>query len=348
MPDADPPRRVTIRDVAAAARVSPATVSLALNGRGTISAATAAEVTAVAQRLGYRPSRAARALRTSRSGNLAIALSPLETATVGEGGTSVEYPMRLLHAAARAATAADHRLFVAPPLRTAEDLADLDGVIVCDPVVGDPQLELVADAGVPLVTIERDAGRPDERGHANCDNARAMRDLLDHLADRGATRIALVAWEWDVAWTTDSVDAYRAWSAEHGRTATVHYTADARREHATAREHAAALLAGPDAADAIIAMPEHYPAAIVRAARDAGLDVPGDVLVAAAMDGVAARTNDPPVTAIDLRPDDVGEAAVMLVLRRIAGERDAGPAILTSTLRVRASTLRVPEDGPAM
>ncbi|WP_320668981.1 LacI family DNA-binding transcriptional regulator [Patulibacter defluvii] len=331
---------MTIRDVAAAAGVSPATVSLALNGRGTISAATAAQVAAIAEQLGYRPSRTARALRTRRANTLAIVLSPLETATVGDGVTSIEYPMRVLHAAVLAATAADQRLLVSPPLRTTEDLVELDGIIVCDPPAGDPQLALVAAAGLPVVTVERDPARPDDRWHVNCDNGAAMRALLDHLAAAGAERIALVAWEWDVAWTTESVDAYRAWSAERGRAAAVHYTADARRAHGTAREHVATLLAARERPDAIVAMPDHYPAAIVQAARESGLDVPADLLVAAAMDGTAARTSDPPVTAIDLRPGDVGAAAVALLLRRIEGDQEAGPTILESTLRPRASTRR--------
>lgn len=59
-------RAVTIKDVAREAGVSAMSVSNVLNGRGRISQATADNVRAVVERLGYRPSVAARRLRLSR------------------------------------------------------------------------------------------------------------------------------------------------------------------------------------------------------------------------------------------------------------------------------------------
>lgn len=60
--------RAGIRDVAAAAGVSITTVSDALNGKGRLPDATRRHVREVADRLGYRPSAAARTLRTGKSG----------------------------------------------------------------------------------------------------------------------------------------------------------------------------------------------------------------------------------------------------------------------------------------
>jgi LacI family transcriptional regulator len=67
---------VTIREVAAAAGVSVATVSRALNGRGDVRAATAERVSRAAARLGYRPSAAARTLPSGSSGLVAAVVSP--------------------------------------------------------------------------------------------------------------------------------------------------------------------------------------------------------------------------------------------------------------------------------
>jgi DNA-binding LacI/PurR family transcriptional regulator len=97
--------RPTIRDVAAAAGVSPATVSLVLNGRGSISVATAAHVREDAARMGYRASRTARALRTTRTDTLALVLSTIDPAYDGGSEPSFEYYMRLTRGAARAAFA---------------------------------------------------------------------------------------------------------------------------------------------------------------------------------------------------------------------------------------------------
>jgi DNA-binding LacI/PurR family transcriptional regulator len=66
---------MNIRDVAAAANVSPATVSLVLNNSASrlrISEATSARVRSAASRLGYRPNKYAKALRTNRSSTIGI------------------------------------------------------------------------------------------------------------------------------------------------------------------------------------------------------------------------------------------------------------------------------------
>lgn len=59
-------RVVTIKDVAREANVSAMSVSNVLNGSGRISEATAKHIREVVERLGYRPSQAARRLRLSR------------------------------------------------------------------------------------------------------------------------------------------------------------------------------------------------------------------------------------------------------------------------------------------
>jgi len=64
----------TIKTVAQAAGVSVSTVQSALYGTGRLSAATRERVRAVAEELGYRPNRLARALRSGRSSLLGVIL----------------------------------------------------------------------------------------------------------------------------------------------------------------------------------------------------------------------------------------------------------------------------------
>jgi len=73
--------RVTLNDVAHAAEVSPITVSRALRGERSVAPELVERVRAAAQRLGYVPAPAARALASSRSSHVAV-LIPLLTNTL--------------------------------------------------------------------------------------------------------------------------------------------------------------------------------------------------------------------------------------------------------------------------
>jgi DNA-binding LacI/PurR family transcriptional regulator len=331
--------RATIRDVAAAAGVSPATVSLALNGRGTVKTETAERVMAAAEELGYRASRIARALRTSRTGTLALVLSSVEAGSDRPEELSFDAYMRVIRAATETALHSDHRLLISPPLRSSEDLVDLavDGAILCDTVPGDGQLDLCRRLDTPVVTIERDPDHPDHRWHVNSDNAESMRMLLDHLHAAGARRIAVLTSGWGNTWTVDSLRGYLAWTRERGLEPIVD-AANGTAADLTAYERAGVLLDGPNAPDAIIGLPERYASEVLRAARNRGITVPGELLVATGIDSIDAREGHPSVTALDLDPAAVGRAAVQLLLSRIRGEEAEAPVTIPAVLRVRESS----------
>ncbi|MDR1799189.1 MAG: LacI family transcriptional regulator, partial [Bifidobacteriaceae bacterium] len=71
-PPRQAPSRVTIRDVAKAAGVSPSTVSRVMNGSPQIPQATRERILDLAQRLSYRPNAFARTLRGQRSGIIGV------------------------------------------------------------------------------------------------------------------------------------------------------------------------------------------------------------------------------------------------------------------------------------
>jgi len=69
-------KRITITDVARACGCSIATISLVLNGRGKVSAATKKRVLKTAERLGYVPNLAGRSLRTQRTNTIGLFFYP--------------------------------------------------------------------------------------------------------------------------------------------------------------------------------------------------------------------------------------------------------------------------------
>ena len=180
------------------------------------------------------------------------------------------------------------------------------------PGPADPQLDLFAEHGVPVVTIEADTERPDFDWHAT----RTTRGRPDSSSTtsrppaRGGSRSSHRAWP--MAWAVESVAAYHAWCAEHG----LPPSCWTRRRHRcwTSRSRPTPSSGWWSAS----------PQASWPPRARGGLDVPGDLLVASAMDSAECREGSVPITAADLDPDGLGHAAVDLLLARIRGD-DALP-----------------------
>lgn len=333
--------RVTIRDVADAAGVSATTVSHALNGKGEVSPVTIERVRAVAHRLGYRPSATARALRRGRNGSLVLILPREDGREVARQIVALDYYMAIAATAASAAFEHQRALVLPPELTTAEEWEAInpDGVLLCDPIASDPQIELLEGIGIPVVSIERDAGRPDRVHYVAGDNAANTRLVLEHLRAQGARRIALLTTAWTRAWSIDIDEAYSAWCKETGFP-DLRVRVPVQFDHRAGYQAACRLFDGPEPPDAIYATAEGYTNGVVTACRERGLRVPQDVLVVGGIDGREARESEPAVTAIDLHPDRQAEAAVELLIDRIDGGDVRGPVYVPSTLRVRASSAR--------
>jgi DNA-binding LacI/PurR family transcriptional regulator len=330
--------RPTIRDVAKAAGVSVTTVSHALNGKGRVDPATRALVVQVVRELGYRANRHARGLRSGRSGTLALLL-PVRASVPADEALSLDFYMRLASAAAAAAFSQDEALMLLPPaiVQTGLRGIELDGGIVVDPSPLDPRVSLLSGQGVPVVTIERDLGRPDDPWYVASETNANTRQVLDHLAGQGARRIALLVPKTDWGWATETLTAYDAWVREHGVPRLVVPVAMQPGEE-SAFVAARRLLARRSPPDAVFVVAARFIRGVLRAAQAEGRQVPGELLIAAGVDSIPAREGDPPVTALDLHPERQAEAAVEMLLARLDGAEVAAPRYIRATLSLRAST----------
>lgn len=324
---------MTLIDVARAAGVSKSTASNALGGSGRVSGTTRERVQDVARELGYRPNTAARSLR--RAGTGAIGLHLPRTAT------RLDYYMNLAFGAVeRAREDGLDLVLLAPGTATAGGLAArVDGLLVIDPEVDDPEVPHLLGAGVPVVTGERYlGGGVAPSGAVVCDNAASLVALLDHLAERGARHPALLVPGPGSDWAAALRAAAGDWSRREGVEVAVRTVPFA----ATPLEAEAAtadLIGGARGADAVVCAPDGAVPGVLAAAVRAGRQVGADLLVAACVDGAAARGSGPQVTAVDLRPSEYGRACAALLSDLLAGSVEPGAVRRHEwELRIREST----------
>ncbi|MEX5383263.1 Mal regulon transcriptional regulator MalI [Cronobacter muytjensii] len=182
-------KRITINDVAQAAGVSVATVSLVLSGKGRISSATGQRVNDAIEQLGFVRNRQASALRGGPSGVVGLIVRDLTTPFYAE----------LTAGLSEALEAQGRMLFLlqggrdeARMQRCLDTLLDhgVDGVVVAGG--GGPGAAWQAQArgrGIPLLFASR-ASHHDEVDTVRPDNQQAARLVTEHLIRRGHQRIA--------------------------------------------------------------------------------------------------------------------------------------------------------------
>ncbi|WP_040158243.1 LacI family DNA-binding transcriptional regulator [Nigerium massiliense] len=177
---------VTIKDVAAAVGVSPSTVSRAFSRPDVVDQVTRRRIMDAAERLHYRPNKAAQMLNTGRTGCLGVVLSDLENpffAAILKGieqtGDGLGYQTLIADTGENAD--AERRAIEALSGR-------VDGLVLCASRLEDA--EIVALAGRrPLVLVNRAV---EGVGHVSFDNHEGMRQAVGHLAGLGHRAIGYV------------------------------------------------------------------------------------------------------------------------------------------------------------
>jgi len=332
-------RVIGIKDVAREAGVSITTVSHALSGKGRLPEETRARVQQVAAALGYTPNAAARSLAGGKTGLLATYVSLPGDAPLAF--LEIDYYVDLIDAAVAAAVERGYAFVVAPTTAGEETWArlPLDGVIVIDPADGDPSLAAVRERGVSLVLIGRDLhGHPDDVVVEN-DREAGTRLLLEHLVERGGRRVAIASLGAYESFTEDAVTAYRAWCRERGQEPFV-LTAEggSGTDHAAFRAAAEGFLRSSERPDAVFCLYERLGVELLGAARELGVGVPGELLVATIAEVGLAEGTDPPLTTLEINQAELGATAADLLMDLVEGLPVSSVRDVPTRLVPRAST----------
>lgn len=321
--------RVSMAMVAAEAGVSGQTVSRVANGSPKVDPETRRRVEAVMADLGYRPNRAARALRTGRTQTLGLVAQTL--ATVGNS--------RMLQAVAEAAASRGYALTVVA-LGPAGDIdgafdrlrdQGVDGAIVLNEATA-----LARDGtGAAMHLVIVDSPVDDRFTVIGTDHAAGAQIATEHLLAAGHRTVHHLA---------GPAGSFAAFERERGwRGALASAGADApevvRGDWGSASGYRQASGMLKDGGiTAIFAANDQMALGALRAVAESGLRVPSDIAVVGFDDIVDAAEFQPPLTTVRQDFDALGEQAVSCLVALIEGGADAAPRLVAPTLVVRAST----------
>ncbi len=323
----------TIKQVAEAAGVRPATVSYVMNGTGSVSAATRERVLAAAARLNYAPSHLARSLQRKGSRTLGLVL-PAERTD--------ERLVTILQGIADGAAAAGYDLLLASrgghdegaTYRELHRSRRVEGVVILDVQHDDERVAAVRELQIPYVC----AGRPgDDSPCVAVDAEAGTIEALGHLIVLGHERIGLLTPPLELALAVEQDAGYRAALDEAGLAFDEHLIVEGGTTESEGYLAAHDLLALPDRPSAILTGSAALAFGTMHAAHDAGLVVGLDLALIAFDDPPAAAHLAPPLTAVRQPTREAGRELARLLVGVIENREQPRAVLLQPQLIVRRS-----------
>jgi LacI family transcriptional regulator len=116
--------------------------------------------------------------------------------------------------------------------------------------------------------------------------------------------------------------------------------ADSTATPAEFRAGALSLLTSDDRPDAVFCLYERQAVELLAAARETGVDVPGQMLVATIAEMGLAASSHPGLTTLELKQDELGAAAASLLIDGLEGRPVVSVRDVPTSITVRASTRR--------
>ncbi|GAA1895741.1 LacI family DNA-binding transcriptional regulator [Streptomyces durmitorensis] len=331
----------SIKDVAAEAGVSVATVSRVLNDHPSVSPAARARVLAATESLGYRPNAVARSLRTDRTRTLGLVISDVLNPYFTALARSVEEAARTLGYSVIIGNADERPELQDHHVRTLLDRR-IDGLLVSPTDGGSPLMLDTARSSTPMVFVDRWIPGVDVPV-VRADGRAAVRDLVAHLHGIGHRRLAIIAGPAATTTGSERVEAFREALGAYGLPLPDDHIGQGDFQADSGRRATERFLALPEPPHVIFAADNLMALGALDAIRARGLSVPHDIGLAAFDDIPWFVHTDPPITAIAQPTGDLGRAAVQALVDLIEG-RSPRSVTLPARLVVRRSCGESPTD----
>jgi DNA-binding LacI/PurR family transcriptional regulator len=331
------PRKTTIRDVARAAGVSTAAVTIAMHDKPGVSAVTRERIRRTAAELGWSPNQAAQSLSGKLLHTVGLAIAR-PARMLGLEPFYMEFISGIESVLSRNGCSLLLRLVQpAEEVRVQREWWQgnrVNGSILVDLRVDDPRVPALAEIGLPAVVV----GDPSLAGPFTAvwtDDAAAMGEAVRYLAALGHRRIARVSGPAELGHSVIRTEAFTRTCAElglQGRTAVADFSAD------QGARACRTLLLAAERPTAIVFDNDLMAVTALGVAAEFGLSVPGDLSLLAWDDSLLCTLTRPMLSAMRHDVFTFGADVAQTLLDVMNGQDVVSHAVPVPGLVPRAST----------
>lgn len=327
-------KKISVREVAAAAGVSIGSVSRVLNGGSYVSADLAARVMHAVDQLGYRPDAHARGLRMGTSKTIGCLVPDISNPLYAAYVSAIEARLQedgymLLLGSTRGLVERERELI------SLFESRGMDGIIATTVNDGPGEsAEAFGKCSIPVVILDRDMG--EHYDSILIEHRTGIRRAMDYLFSLGHRRIVLLTPGTAIRPGRERIAGYK----EACKAAGVPFDPELVRainpRLSSAYDDMKRLLSQCNRPTAVIGLSTHILADATRAIHEQGLSIPRDMSVIAIGTAESVGFANPPMTMLRIDVDGNARAAAEMMLQRLrngpaSGANGKGQHITTPT-----------------
>lgn len=312
---------VTIKDVAALARVSPSTVSRVCNDNPSISKETTERVRRAMAELGYEPGTGIKAQTNPGLRFVGVVYPPSKF---------VNYENAFYTEALRGISQFCNSRQVGITMISSNNTEDalkmikaqvaggqIDGFIMLYSKQDDPIVEYFLEEGILYVMVGTPGQMQNQTINIDNDNLSAARDATDYLYGLGHRNIGYLSTDTTYRFAQERKAGYQLSMLQHELPIRLEYCAEVRDFFSEGMQQLQAMLQRPDRPTAILVADDVLALVLEQACVRQGLSVPNDISIVAFNNSIYTRLTTPALTCVDVNSVQLGYEAASQILNHV-------------------------------
>ena len=312
---------VTIKDVAALARVSPSTVSRVCNDNPSISKETTERVRRAMAELGYEPGTGVNTQSNPGLRFVGVVYPPskfvnFENAFYTEALRGISQFCNSRHVGITMITS-NNTEDALNMIKAQVAGGQIDGFIMLYSKQDDPIVEYFLEQGILYVMVGTPGQMQSQTINIDNDNLSAARDATDYLYGLGHRNIGYLSTDTTYRFAQERKAGYQLSMLQHELPIRLEYCAEVRDFFFEGMQQLQAMLQRPDRPTAILVADDVLALVLEQACLRLGLSVPNDISIVAFNNSIYTRLTTPALTCVDVNSVQLGYEAASQILNHV-------------------------------
>lgn len=335
-------KEVTIYDIAEILKISPSTVSRALNNHPSVGKNTKKKILETAEKLGYRFNKFARNLRQQKTYVIGVIIPRLDsyfmsTVIAGMENCAKEYGYNLI--ITQSNEDAEKEKVCLEMLYNSR----VDGILISFSSITKDlyHLELLLKKNIPIVVFDRYLDHP-QITSVIIDNKKASYELVTHLISQGCKNIIHITGNLNCSVYRERFEGYKEALKDYEIDFDDKYIFENSLFNASYADICDKILTLKPSPDAIFASNDYAAVHILLELKKRNIKIPNEIAVAGFNDDPIASVVEPNLTTIKYSGMQIGEIATRTLIEKINDEskHSINKLILSHSLVIRKSTIK--------